>query len=202
MDITDTQQFFGGQIQNMNKKFKLIDKTLCNFLCHHIKAIEPLVGQTTSYDNGMIIGSYEYLHDPLFESLLTLVQPIVEEQYGKPLLPTYSCWRTYGKGQNLHPHKDRPSCEVSVSLHIGSSNDKYKWKFFVDEQSFTTKPGECVLYKGMAQQHWRNDLEIDWHTQAFLHYVEKDGNWSDFIYDKRGGLHRTQENSGEVLDPR
>ena len=73
----------------MNKKFKLIDKTLCNFLCHHIKAIEPLVGQTTSYDNGMILGSYEYLHDPLFESLLTLVQPIVEEQYGKPLLPTY-----------------------------------------------------------------------------------------------------------------
>ena len=54
----------------------------------------------------------------------------------------------------------------------------------------------------MAQQHWRNDLEIDWHTQAFLHYVERDGNWSDFIYDKRGGLHRTQENPGHVLDPR
>jgi hypothetical protein len=39
------------------------------------------------------------------------------------MLPTYSYARIYANGDELKKHRDRPACEVSVTLHLGSVMD-------------------------------------------------------------------------------
>ena len=176
----------------INNVIKFIDTSVADYLLHHVKQIEPMVGRVPDRDvNGPIPfgGTTQVPYDPVMESLLTYMQPTVEKHYGKELMPTYSFWRTYYKGQCCPPHKDRPSCEVSVTLSLGASDESCSWEFYVNNKKFKTMPGEGVIYKGCEQEHWRNDLEYDWHSQVFLHYVEKDGKNKEYVYDKRGGLY-------------
>ena len=49
--------------------------------------------------------------DYLMETLLDLSTPVVEQNVGKKLWPTYSYFRIYDKGSDLPIHMDRPSCE-------------------------------------------------------------------------------------------
>lgn len=178
-----------------NNVIKFIDPSLANYLLHHVKQVEPLVGRVPERDKNGVIpfgGTTQLPYDPVMEAMLSFIQPTVEKHYGEELIPTYSFWRTYYKGQCCPPHKDRPSCEVSVTLTLGASDDSCSWGFFVEDKSFKTMPGEGVIYKGCEQEHWRNDLEYDWHSQVFLHYVEKNGKNKEYAYDKRIGLYAEQ----------
>lgn len=175
-----------------NNVIKFIDPSLANYLLHHVKQVEPLVGKVPERDeNGSVPfgGTTQLPYDPVMEAMLSYIQPTVEKHYGKELIPTYSFWRTYYKGQCCPPHKDRPSCEVSVTLTLGASDDSCSWGFFVEDKNFKTMPGEGVIYKGCEQEHWRNDLEYNWHSQVFLHYVEKNGKNKEYAYDGRIGLY-------------
>ena len=179
---------------NINTVIKFIDPFTTNYLLHHVKQVEPLIGKVPENQGIPFGGSSQLPYDIPMESLLSYIQPTVEKAYGKELIPTYSFWRTYYKGQCCPPHKDRPSCEVSVTLTLGASEKSCSWEIFVDGKSFKTMPGEGVIYKGCEQEHWRNDLKYDWHSQVFLHYVEKDGKNKEYAYDKRGGLYAPSKN--------
>ena len=54
--------------------------------------------------------------------------PIMKAKTGMDLVPTYSYTRLYEKGNILKRHKDRPSCEVSTTLHLGGD----PWPIFLD----------------------------------------------------------------------
>ena len=122
--------------------------------------------------------------DPLIDSLLLQKQKLMEKKTGKELLPTYSFWRMYTKYAVLEKHKDRPSCEISVTVHI-ANDKKVKWPLIINDKKIFTKPGDAVIYLGAKLFHERKEYQGDWHLQTFLHYVDKNGKFADNVCDKR-----------------
>ena len=89
----------------------------------------------------------------------------------------------YTKFAVLKKHKDRPSCEISVTVHIGSDNTP--WPIYMDGKPMDTKPGDAVIYLGVEDTHHRNMLDSDYHSQVFLHYVDKNGPYKKYHKDGR-----------------
>ena len=106
----------------------------------------------------------------------------MEKQTGKKLFPTYSYFRLYTKYATLKKHKDRPSCEISVTVNISSDKD---WPIIIEGKEIITKPGEAVIYLGEKLFHERKQFTGDYCLQAFLHYVDQNGLNKDFYCDKR-----------------
>lgn len=120
-----------------------------------------------------------YYADPLTESLLLACKLGVEQVTGKELLPTYSYSRVYQPGEELVPHVDRPSCEVSVTVSVASKGDISPiYMSYADNpvEEHILNPGDAVVYKGCEATHWRKPLNKDQLVVQFmLHYVDKNG---------------------------
>ena len=121
----------------------------------------------------------------------------------KKIYPTYFFERYYFPGLELTKHKDRNSCEVSISYNI-STNLKYKWPIFIEsltgkDEKIELSPGDAVIYRGCEVTHWRNimhkEYEKTWYFkkkeikglyyhQIFMHYVFSDGYRCHFAGDK------------------
>jgi len=127
-----------------------------------------------SFDNKQsIIGDTYFYGDPIMESLLLCKRKLVEKESGLELLPTYAFWRMYTYLADLKAHKDRPSCEVSVTVMIDS--DGTDWPIFMDGNKLELQKGDAALYLGCEVEHWREEFTGDWHSQTFLHYIDKNG---------------------------
>lgn len=133
--------------------------------------------------------------NPITESLLVAMQNTVELATGLNLFPTYSYHRLYKPGDYLKKHKDRFACEISATVNLGyfyNTEDKdYTWNIWVDGKEYVTLPGDMVIYKGIELEHWRETFDApegSWHAQAFLHYVDANGEYSDFALDGRPGV--------------
>ena len=104
----------------------------------------------------------------------------------EPLFPTYSFQRVYAKGSHLRKHTDRPACEISVTLHLGSDKP---WAFGIEDPSgkeevFNLNPGDAILYLGCVAKHWRDGLyQGDNYGQCFLHYVRSRGPCAYTMFD-------------------
>lgn len=129
--------------------------------------------------------------DPAMESMLLFLQPIIEHATNKNLYPTYSYYRVYRNNDKLDHHTDRESCEISATLSFNFSyyEDKnFRWPIYIDNTPIYLEPGDLAVYKGVDLIHWREPLvypDDAWHVQAFLHYVDSEGRYSEFKYDKR-----------------
>jgi hypothetical protein len=117
------------------------------------------------------------------ESLLICKLSKIEEESGLKLLPTYSFWRLYTKFADLKPHKDRPSCECSVTVQIAS--DGTKWPIYIDGEEIILEDGDAALYWGTEVEHSRKEFLGDYQSQVFLHYVDADGPFKEYVFDKR-----------------
>ena len=82
--------------------------------------------------------------DPVMDYFLCSKKHVAEKIYKKKLLPTYSYSRLYINGQSLFKHKDRPACEISLTLNIWQDVD---WPIFMDGKPYSCKPGEAVFYE-------------------------------------------------------
>src|SRR4029078_7441310 len=82
--------------------------------------------------------------DPMMEALLEMLLPRVEAESGMRLLPTYSYFRLYKRGDVLRRHTDRPACETSVTLTLGAEAPR-PWPIWVEArsgaQAFDLMPG-------------------------------------------------------------
>lgn len=123
---------------------------------------------------------------PVCEALLLTIQPIMERVSGKRLFPTYSYCRIYWKDAILEKHKDRPSCQYSVSLCIDV--DPEPWPFYMEETELNLNPGDLVCYKGMEITHWRKPYSGNQQLQIFLHYVDQNDKWAGLKFDERPTL--------------
>ena len=110
-----------------------------------------------------------------------------ENLTGKKLSPTYSYCRKYNKGEILKPHKDRPSCEYSITITLGHSKEK-DWKITMGEEILSLPIGAGCAYKGCEVNHYRGPSPNTWQTQVFLHYVDIEGPYKDWKFDKRERL--------------
>jgi len=159
-------------------------------------------------DTAQVRDAHSKYADPAMEALLLHMQPTIERVTGLRLHPTYSFFRVYRNGDELLPHIDRPSCEISatvclnhsyVSANLFSEIDLvdalietgYSWPIIIQGTKVHMNPGDLVVYKGMELTHWRDAFlppEDSWHVQAFLHYVDQDGPFFEWKYDKRQSL--------------
>lgn len=144
-------------------------------------------------DGSQVPKAHSKYADPLMESMLLYVHPIMEKATGLQLYPTYSFYRVYRNGDVLEPHKDRPSCEISTTVCFGYSYDdsRYSWPIIMDGNAVDMKPGDIVVYRGVDLEHSRDEFTPpgdDWHVQAFLHYVDVNGPFADYKFDKRDSL--------------
>ena len=138
--------------------------------------LDPETSRTTNFDTA-IYG------DPIMESLLINKNSQMEKITGLSLKPTYSFWRMYTKFVELTPHKDRPACEISVTINIGG--DGTDWPIIIDKKQIDLKPGEASVYLGCELVHSRKEFLGDWQAQVFLHYVDANGPFADHWKDKR-----------------
>ena len=112
--------------------------------------------------------------DPAGDTLLTLVQPLIEKEVGSLLIPTYSYARVYENGDVLRRHVDRTACEISGTLFLGGE----EWPLYIDPTGKTKQkgikmdmePGDMLIYSGSELEHWRNTFKGTHCVQIFIHF--------------------------------
>lgn len=132
--------------------------------------------------------------------------PVLQQYLGINLYPTYVYARIYNKGADLKRHKDRPACEVSITVNIGYEGN-YSWPIFIKdfkgkEHEVTLEPGDGLAYHGCELEHWRNPAseKVINQAQAFLHFVKQDGQFESYIFDNpfledtQTGLDKSENN--------
>jgi len=128
-------------------------------------------------------GDTAFENDILMESLMKLKIPLMEKETGLKLFPTYSFWRMYTMFADLRKHTDRASCEISVSVKIGS--DGTPWPIFIENNSIELEDGDAVIYLGCELNHWREEFKGDWNAQVFMHYVDQNGPFKNLKFDTK-----------------
>jgi len=136
-------------------------------------------------------GSFNAYGDPMMDTMLSASTDVLSGYTGLKLIPEYTYWRLYVKGEILARHRDRESCEISTTLCLGynTSNlsgeeyEGYDWPMFVEGQIIEgldgipihMKPGDMIIYRGCEVDHWREAFKGLNHAQMFMHYNDADG---------------------------
>jgi len=165
-----------------------------------VNPANPFIGNRI---DRQVPGAYSKYGDWVMETLLQYMRPIMKEKTGLDLIPTYSYTRLYEKGNILRRHKDRPSCEISTTLHLGGDPwpiflDPSGADFVINEDAQTIKPGapkgiqvdlkvgDMLIYSGCDLEHWREPFQGNVCSQVFLHYNHANGPFAKTnLYDKR-----------------
>ena len=148
-----------------------------------------------------VSGSLARYWHPQYRKIHSEIRLILERVIGRKLYNTYYYDRFYFPGQELKKHTDRPSCEISVTIHV-STNIKESWPIWIKtpdtfedktmkiangENRFVhLEAGDGMVYKGCERPHWRDPMpglleskinkdESLYYHQIFFHYVLQDG---------------------------
>jgi len=167
--------------------------------------ISPFTTEWGVWNDEQVPNTYSHYGDIAMETLLLAVQPKMEKLTKLKLIPTYAYARIYKKGDILHRHKDRFSCEISTTLNLGGD----EWPIFIEKDpkkggliegrgyvsdhtkgtKVTLKPGDMLVYKGAILEHWREPFDGTDCGQVFLHYNNQATKGSsDNIFDGRPHL--------------
>lgn len=146
----------------------------------------------TVNDDKQVPGSQMFYGHSVTESLMVLLLPKMEKIAGEKLFPTYSYARVYRNGAVLEEHRDRPSCEVSVSIQMASEGIKNKngWGITMGQETLHLSDCDAVIYNGIKVPHKRDELLCEssgFQVQVFCHYVKANGRFAHWAYDKRIG---------------
>jgi len=129
--------------------------------------------------------------DPRMDELLERLVPRVESIVQRPVFPTYSYYRVYQHGDVLAKHRDRPACEISLTLTLTCEGTD-SWPLWVNRHgspiAVTIPQGSGLLYRGTQIAHWREAFDGTSAMQVFLHYVTQDGPFAEWRFDRRSSL--------------
>tara|TARA_R110000782_G_scaffold257682_1_gene347004 strand:+ start:685 stop:1236 length:552 start_codon:yes stop_codon:yes gene_type:complete len=130
--------------------------------------------------------------DILMNTLLETKLPRVEKETKLKLFKTYAYWRYYMHGSLLKDHKDRPSCEISVSACIHKTED---WPIHMEGNWMEIEEGDAVIYLGCQIEHGRKQFKGDGCAQVFMHYVDAHGEYSNFKDDNKYAIKEWKKNN-------
>ena len=156
-----------------------------------------------TWKDKQVLNTFSCYGDTFMETLMMKVLPVMKKHTDLDVIPTYSYTRAYKKGDVLKRHKDRPSCEISTTIHLGGN----PWSIYIDptgsnnvidEHKGIHKPnapkgikvdlnvGDMLVYSGCELEHWREAFEGNVCVQTFLHYNNIDGQFAhNNTFDKR-----------------
>ena len=145
--------------------------------------------------------------DPLMETLLDMSTPVIEQNVGKKLWPVNTFFRIYDKESDLPIHKDRKACEYTVTIclgcdpvdkpydiFLGDKDENSDYRYLDTEGKFTSmkvdhkysmKQNDALIMTGWNKYHWREWCKHDHYAVVFLHYVDQNGDFSEYKFDKR-----------------
>ena len=185
------RQALSKELANFIFNYMMLQRDAVDFMVKNQKVnpYNPFIG--TRVDK-QVPGAYSKYGDWVMETLLMYMIPIMKAKTGMELLPTYSYTRLYEKGNILKRHKDRPSCEISTTLHLGGNEwpiflDPSGQNFVIDEYKNIHKPGapkgirvdlkvgDMLIYSGCELEHWREPFQGNVCSQVFLHYNHANG---------------------------
>ena len=194
------KQAISYDLANFCFNYLLLKRDAANFM--YSNNIIADTGMWGTWKDAQVPGVYSHYADPVMETLLMKVLPVMKEQTGLDLIPTYSYTRVYTKGSILWRHKDRPSCEISTTLNLGGD----MWPIYIDptgqnnilKSQYTNKgeecivkkgahpgnrvdlePGDMLVYSGCDLEHWRNEFTGNICAQVFLHYNHRNGPFAE-----------------------
>ena len=190
------------ELANFIFNYMMLQRDAVGFLLKNNKVnpANPFIGNRI---DKQVPGCYTKYADWVMETLLMYMIPIMKAKTGMELVPTYSYTRLYQKGNKLRRHKDRPSCEVSTTLHLGGDEwpiflDPSGQTFVIDEYKKIHKPGapkgihvdlkvgDMLIYSGCELEHWREPFQGTVCSQVFLHYNHANGPFATTnLFDKR-----------------
>jgi len=182
------------ELANFIFNYMMLQRDAVDWMVKHQKVnpYNPFIGNRVDQQ---IPGAYSKYADWVMETLLMYMIPVMKAKTGLELIPTYSYTRLYEKGNILHRHKDRPSCEISTTLHLGGD----EWPIFldptgasnvIDERKNIIKPGapkgvrvdlkvgDMLIYSGCDLEHWREPFQGKVCSQVFLHYNHANGRFA------------------------
>lgn len=133
--------------------------------------------------------------DPIHSEMQEMYRYKLEDLLGYKLFPTYTYSRIYSPREVLERHRDRPSCQISLTATLDYDTfDNEPWDLFVEPNvSYKLYPGDVFVYKGCEIDHWRDSFIGISQTQTFFHYVDAEGPYADFKYDFRPSLGSSEE---------
>ena len=149
---------------------------------------DKYISQFTPYfgvwNDEMIPETYSHYGDIVMDTLLQKVKPVMEKETNIKLTETYSYARIYKKGDELHRHKDRSSCEISTTMHLGGD----EWSIFLEPSGEEGKKGveikleagDMLIYQACDLEHWREPFKGKDCGQVFLHYNDSSNAKSKF----------------------
>ena len=198
------RQALSKELSNFIFNYMMLQRDAVDLMMKNNKVnpANPFMGNRV---DKQIPGAYSKYADWVMETLLMYMIPIMKAKTGLELLPTYTYTRLYEKGNILYRHKDRPSCEISTTLHLGGD----EWPIFLDptgadnilsgrETTTVVKPGapkgvrvdlkvgDMLIYSGCELEHWREPFEGNVCSQVFLHYNHAKGPYAKTnLFDKR-----------------
>ena len=156
------------------------------------------------FENGQVAGAFNEYGGSMGDSILLQTMDIAQEVFGEELYPCYSFFRLYNHQDNLKPHTDRPSCELSGTLNIYADkewpiymqvydfdkygNDGYTSANVEKSTPLVLNQGDICFYEGTKMNHWRHRYQGDNCYQIFIHYVRKNGQYADYKFDRRKKL--------------
>jgi hypothetical protein len=185
---------------------KAIDPMIANFVYNYFlmkrqvartmfdaRYISPFTTEFGIWDDPQVPNTYSHYADIVMETLLIKLLPIMEKETNLKLNPNYSFARIYKKGDILHRHKDRFSCEISTTLNLGGD----PWPIYLEPSGkgglkgikVDLNSGDMLVYRGNELEHWREEFNGQDCGQVFLHYNDiKTKGSKENIYDRRPHL--------------
>jgi len=161
------------ELANFIFNYFLLKRDAVDFMYkNNIHSHSSILGK---WSDEQIPNTYSCYGDFVMDTLLVKVLPKMQQETGLNLIPTYSYARAYKKGDELKKHKDRPSCEISTTIHLGGD----PWAIFVEGTKVLLEVGDMLVYSGCELEHWREPFEGNICGQVFLHYNHIDGQFAE-----------------------
>jgi len=115
------------ELANFAFNYFLLKRDAVNWMYqnNYISEFTPGFG---TWKDKQIPNTYSCYGDFFMETLMMKVLPVMQQSTGLNVIPTYTYTRAYKKGDILKRHKDRPSCEISTTLHLGGDS----WSIYID----------------------------------------------------------------------
>tara|TARA_R110000803_G_scaffold172409_1_gene235314 strand:- start:321 stop:971 length:651 start_codon:yes stop_codon:yes gene_type:complete len=191
--FTVIKEAIDPKIANFIYKYFLLKRKVAKTL-FDTKYISPFTTYWGVWNDEQVPDTYSVYGDVAMETLLTEVKSIMEKTTELELIETYAYARIYKKGDILHKHKDRFSCEISTTMNLGGD----EWPIYIAEKEsdgvlkdnkyipsnskgveVKLNPGDMLVYKGTVLEHWREEFKGENCGQVFFHFNNKATKGSD-----------------------
>lgn len=174
----------------------LLKNFLSDLILEKIKnRIEGIKNNSELFEDNQLFHRKMIINDSYLSVIHnSIFHKAVSEKTGLDIKPTYNFVSSYLPGKGICPiHIDRGLCFITLGICI---DQKKTWPLYVNSNhyeslsnmevselekiqqeslEFLLEPGDAVIFYGMSQPHWRNQLSADnFCDLAFFHYVKSE----------------------------